>query len=51
MMVGGGGVKLSPESVVRQGEFFVAMDARQDAAQRDARSVRARRQPNRAGVA
>jgi ATP-dependent helicase HrpB len=30
VMVGGGGVKLSPESVVRQGEFFVAVDARQD---------------------
>jgi ATP-dependent helicase HrpB len=30
VMVGGGGVKLSPESVVRQGEFFVAIDARQD---------------------
>ena len=29
-MVGGGGVKLSAESVVRQGEFFVAVDARQD---------------------
>ncbi|HSI34324.1 MAG: ATP-dependent helicase HrpB [Phycisphaerae bacterium] len=30
VMVGGGGVRLSPESVVRQGEFFVAADARQD---------------------
>jgi ATP-dependent helicase HrpB len=30
VMVGGGGVKLSPESVVRQGEFFVVVDARQD---------------------
>lgn len=30
VMVGGGGVKLSPESIVRQGEFFVAVDARQD---------------------
>jgi ATP-dependent helicase HrpB len=30
VMVGGGGVKLSAESVVRQGEFFVAVDARQD---------------------
>lgn len=30
VMVGGGGVKLSPDSVVRQGDFFVAVDARQD---------------------
>ncbi len=30
VMVGGGGVKLSPESVVHQGEFFVAIDARRD---------------------
>ncbi|HYE18227.1 MAG TPA: ATP-dependent helicase C-terminal domain-containing protein, partial [Tepidisphaeraceae bacterium] len=30
VMVGGGGVRLSPESVVRQGEFFLAADARQD---------------------
>lgn len=30
VMVGGGGVKLSPDSIVRQGEFFVAVDARQD---------------------
>jgi ATP-dependent helicase HrpB len=29
-MVGGGGVRLAPESVVRQPEFFVALDARQD---------------------
>ena len=27
-MVGGGGVRLAPESVVRQHEFFVALDAR-----------------------
>lgn len=30
VMVGGGGVRLSPESVVRQGDFFVAVDARRD---------------------
>jgi ATP-dependent helicase HrpB len=30
VMVGGGGVRLSPESVVRQGDFFVAVDARGD---------------------
>jgi ATP-dependent helicase HrpB len=29
-MVGGGGVKLHPDSVVRKAEFFVAVDARQD---------------------
>jgi ATP-dependent helicase HrpB len=29
-MVGGGGVRLAPESCVWQGEFFVALDARQD---------------------
>jgi ATP-dependent helicase HrpB len=29
-MVGGGGVRLAPDSVVRQAEFFVALDARQD---------------------
>lgn len=31
VMVGGGGVRIARESVVRQGEFFVALDARQDA--------------------
>lgn len=30
VMVGGGGVRIARESVVRQGEFFVALDARQD---------------------
>jgi ATP-dependent helicase HrpB len=30
VMVGGGGVKLAPDSVVRRAEFFVAVDARQD---------------------
>jgi ATP-dependent helicase HrpB len=30
VMVGGGGVRLAPESIVRQGEFFVALDARHD---------------------
>jgi ATP-dependent helicase HrpB len=30
VMVGGGGVRLAPESVVRQHSFFVALDARQD---------------------
>jgi ATP-dependent helicase HrpB len=30
VMVGGSGVRLAPESVVRQAEFFVALDARQD---------------------
>jgi ATP-dependent helicase HrpB len=30
VMVGGGGVRLAPESVVRKHEFFVALDARQD---------------------
>ncbi len=30
VMVGGGGVKLSPDSVVCQGEFFLALDARHD---------------------
>lgn len=30
VMVGGGGVRLAPESVVTQAEFFVALDARQD---------------------
>ena len=30
VMVGGGGVRLSPESVVRQDEFFLALDARHD---------------------
>jgi ATP-dependent helicase HrpB len=29
-MVGGSGVRLSPESVVHHGEFFVALDARHD---------------------
>ena len=29
-MVGGGGVRLAPESCVWQGEFFVALDARHD---------------------
>jgi ATP-dependent helicase HrpB len=29
-MVGGGGVRLDAESVVRQGEFFLALDARND---------------------
>jgi ATP-dependent helicase HrpB len=29
-MVGGGGVRLAPESVVRQAEFFLALDARHD---------------------
>ncbi len=29
-MVGGGGVRLAPESAVRQPEFFVALDVRQD---------------------
>ena len=29
-MVGGGGVRLAPDSVVRQAEFFVALDARHD---------------------
>jgi ATP-dependent helicase HrpB len=29
-IVGGGGVRLAPESVVRQGEFFLAVDARND---------------------
>ena len=29
-MVGGGGVRLSPDSVVKQAEFFLALDARQD---------------------
>lgn len=30
VMVGGGGVRLAPESVVHEAEFFVALDARQD---------------------
>src|SRR6185436_19907718 len=30
VMVGGGGVRLAAESVVRQHEFFLALDARQD---------------------
>ena len=30
VMVGGGGVRLSPECSVRQAEFFLALDARQD---------------------
>jgi ATP-dependent helicase HrpB len=30
VMVGGGGVRLAPESVVRAGEYFVAADARVD---------------------
>jgi len=30
VMVGGGGVRLAAESVVKQAEFFVAVDARQD---------------------
>jgi ATP-dependent helicase HrpB len=29
-MVGGGGVRLAAESIVRQGEFFLALDARHD---------------------
>jgi ATP-dependent helicase HrpB len=29
-MVGGGGVKLAPESTVRQAEFYLALDARHD---------------------
>ncbi len=29
-VVGGGGVRLAPESVVRQAEFFLALDARDD---------------------
>src|SRR4029078_4103657 len=29
-MVGGAGVRLAPESVVRQSEFFLALDARSD---------------------
>lgn len=31
VMVGGGGVRLAPESVVRQAEFYLALDARHDA--------------------
>lgn len=31
VMVGGGGVRIAHESVVKQGEFFVALDARHDA--------------------
>jgi ATP-dependent helicase HrpB len=30
IMVGGGGVRLAPESIVRQAEFFVSVDARHD---------------------
>src|SRR5205823_2407119 len=30
VMVVGGGVRLAPECTVRQGEFFLALDARQD---------------------
>ena len=30
VMVGGGGVRLAPESVVRQPEFYLALDARHD---------------------
>jgi ATP-dependent helicase HrpB len=30
VMVGGGGIKLGPDSIVRQSDFFVAVDARQD---------------------
>jgi ATP-dependent helicase HrpB len=30
VMMGGGGVRLSPESVVRHGDFFAAIDARRD---------------------
>lgn len=30
LMVGGVGVRLSPESIVRDAEFFIALDARQD---------------------
>src|SRR5207248_5622697 len=30
VMVGGSGVRLAPESSVRQSEFFVALDPRQD---------------------
>jgi len=29
-MVGGGGVRLAPESIVRQAEFYLALDARDD---------------------
>ena len=29
-MVGGGGVRLAPESIVRQSEFYLALDARHD---------------------
>ena len=29
-MVGGGGVRLAPESIVRQAEFYLALDARHD---------------------
>jgi ATP-dependent helicase HrpB len=31
VMVGGGGVRLAPESIVRRSEFYVALDARHDA--------------------
>ena len=30
VMVGGRGVRLSPESIVREGEFFLALDAREE---------------------
>ena len=30
IMVGGGGVRLAPESIVRQAEFYLALDARHD---------------------
>src|SRR5688500_5265397 len=30
VMVGGGGVRLAPDTVVKQAEFFLALDARQD---------------------
>jgi ATP-dependent helicase HrpB len=30
IMVGGGGVRLAPESIVRQSEFYLALDARED---------------------
>jgi len=38
-IVGGGGVRLAPESVVRDGEFFLALDAREDARSRSREAV------------
>jgi ATP-dependent helicase HrpB len=38
-MVGGGGVKLADESVVKRGELFVALDARHDARSRAAEAM------------